>query len=154
MSKLYVDEIQPKTTDGVINAKGMVIQVQSTTDTSDQGTTQTSYQNTNTTVVITPKSTSSKILLMCSFVSQVSGSRGRWTIHSSATGGAIHPSGELGFQALEATNVNIPASFHYVDSPNTTSSITYTLQFLNEGGNNTYITASTPCVLTAMEIGG
>ena len=91
---------------------------------------------------------------ICTFTSQISGGRGRFTFHSSAAGDTLHGAGEQSFASLESTNVNVPTSMHHLDSPNTTSAITYTVQFLNTGGNNTYITGNNPCILTAMEIAG
>ena len=133
-------------------APGHVIQVVTTKDDTDQGTTSTSFVNSSTNVVITPSSTSSKVLLMCTFTSQISGGRGRYTFHSSAAGTTLHGAGMQSFASLEGNNVNIPASMHHLDSPSTTSAITYTVQFLNTGGNNTFITGNNPCILTAMEI--
>ena len=89
---------------------------------------------------------------MCTFTSQISGGRGRYTFHSSAAGTTLHGAGMQSFASLEGNNVNIPASMHHLDSPSTTSAITYTVQFLNTGGNNTFITGNNPCILTAMEI--
>ena len=160
MSTIKVDTIKkvndsvPKASDLGLNVTGTVLQVINTKDDTDQGTTSTSYANSSTNVVITPSSTSSKVLLICTFTSQVSGGRGRFTFHSSAAGDTLHGAGEQSFASLESTNVNVPTSMHHLDSPNTTSAITYTVQFLNTGGNNTYITGNNPCILTAMEIAG
>ena len=65
MSKLYVDEIQPKTTGGIINAKNMVIQMPFTqyTGTTEVSTNTTSKAVDVLSVSITPKSTSSIIRL-------------------------------------------------------------------------------------------
>ena len=63
MSKLFVDEIQPKTTGGVINAKGMVIQVVSHRNSGVNSTASSTFVATDSTVTITPTSTNSKILI-------------------------------------------------------------------------------------------
>ena len=66
MSKLFVDEIQPKTTGGVINAKGMVIQMPFTQYTGTTSVSTSSVTNHTIDVLsvnITPKSTNSIIKL-------------------------------------------------------------------------------------------
>ena len=65
MSTLYVDDIQPKTNGGIINAKGMVTQVVQVVGTTSASTTSTSYVNySHANASITPSSTNSKILVM------------------------------------------------------------------------------------------
>ena len=69
MSKLYVDNIQPKTTGGVINAKNMVIQVIVGGITSRFGGAESAgnYEDVpSLNATITPTSTNSKILVTLS----------------------------------------------------------------------------------------
>jgi hypothetical protein len=70
MSTLYVDSIQPKTTNGIINAKGMIIQVVNSTNAYSAGTALQTYVDIQSSsgvsweTSITPQSTESKIMVM------------------------------------------------------------------------------------------
>jgi hypothetical protein len=86
---------------------------------------------------------------------QNAGDRARLTIHSSATNGTLHGSNDEGFVALEGnTNQNANVAFHHVDSPNTTSAVTYKVQYLNTGGNSFFLVNDNPQEITLLEIGG
>tara|TARA_R100000353_G_scaffold112632_1_gene80682 strand:- start:725 stop:1534 length:810 start_codon:yes stop_codon:yes gene_type:complete len=118
-------------------------------------TSNTSYTDTGMSASITPSSTSSKILIMVHLIVQLAGSRTRYTIHSSATNGTLHGASDEGFVALEGNaNANRNVAFHHVDSPNTTSSVTYKVQHLNTGGNSTFLVNDNPQEITLLEIGG
>ena len=118
-------------------------------------TSNTTYTDTGMSASITPSSTSSKILIMVHLVVQLAGSRSRYTIHSSATNGTLHGASDEGFVALEGnTNANRNVAFHHVDSPNTTSSVTYKVQHLNTGGSSTFLVNDNPQEITLLEIGG
>ena len=74
MSKLYVDELHPKTTSGNITAPSLVLPVgsvvqtlfaQTTTETSITGTAKGSGTSTGLSITITPKSVTNKFLINC-----------------------------------------------------------------------------------------
>jgi hypothetical protein len=73
---------------------------------------------------------------------QQAGNRTRVTLHCSATGGTIHGSSN-GLQAYEGNNVNMACNLSYLHSPNTTSAVTYKLQYLNTGGSQSFLQAAT-----------
>tara|TARA_Y100000022_G_C12974070_1_gene250401 strand:- start:42 stop:548 length:507 start_codon:yes stop_codon:yes gene_type:complete len=139
----------------VLNAPGHVIQVIQGVFKTQEVTTSDSFQTSAIAQAITPSSASSKILITISFVTQVQNTtRGRYTILSSATGAALTPSGETSITAIEAANINQPITIQHLDSPNTTSAVTYSLQYRNDtNGNNCFIMPSdTPGYITLEEI--
>jgi hypothetical protein len=159
---------------------GSVLQVVSSTKTDAGTSTATSYTDiTGLTLSITPKSSSSKILLFASVVASVENTNargialkfagGNTASYIGATAGS-RVSAAVGMK-MESTNFNyyfVPFPFNmlYLDSPATTSAITYSVQakatngsatiYFNQAGqdsdNASHIrTAST---ITAMEIAG
>ncbi len=179
MSKLFVDEIQPKTTGAVINAKGMVIQVKQSilTTTWTSATSSTAFEDTPLNVIITPQSTNSKILITGMINS--GGQAGTHYDYKVVRNGAdillstetmgnktkshIHHYVET---AVNAYNI-FPDIINLLDEPSSTSALTYTLQggtpnstsyitYLNRSArtDNNAWNALTVSTLTAMEIGG
>ena len=135
-SELRVDKIIP--TAGVpTGGAGGVIQVVMGESDTQTDTTSTSYVDSNLSATITPKFATSKILIHLMTTVQQSGSRTRVTIHSSASGGTLHGSSN-GLQAFEGNNVNMGCHLTILDSPNTTSAVTYKLQYLNQGGDTSF----------------
>ena len=138
---------------GNVASPGQVIQVVNSFQEISNSTTSSSYVDSGMQVIITPSSASNKILLMLSFCTQHGGSRSRFTIHSSASGGVLHGADNQGFVAAEGNaNANFMVTFHHLDTPNTTSAITYKMQYLNTGSTSTFLVNDNPQVFTAMEI--
>jgi hypothetical protein len=159
---------------------GSVLQVVSATKTDAGTSTATSFTDiTGLTLSITPKSSSSKILLLASVVGSIENTNARGIAFKFAGGNTAsyiantagsRVSAAVGMK-MESTNFNfyfVPFPFNmlYLDSPATTSAITYSVQaratggsatiYFNQAGqdgdNSTHIrTAST---ITAMEIAG
>ena len=151
-------------------AGGKIIQVvYGTPDTTHRSSTSTSFVTASSTcnVAITPTSTSSKILVVCK--TQVSCNDGNdgWaaTIYRNSTNLGSSDSGLANGNSVPGiTGVFFPVSMHYVDSPSTTSSVTYQLYVRvhdidSDGhnvniGNTTYGTSSgdvVPSLMYAME---
>ena len=182
MSKLFVDEIQPKTTGGVINAKGMVIQMPFTQYT---GTTSVSMSaNTNTSVDvlsvnITPQSTSSIIRLDAHIFHEMGGVNDTqdtvWFFFRDTTKLAFAQDGNrnCGIStstisyggSTDADSTPEVANYSYFDSPNTTSQITYKVGVLTNSNTSVYINRTASNVdtneyergisfISATEIGG
>lgn len=161
MSTLYVDSIQPKTTGSIINAKGMVIQVVNavtTGSTNSQSTSEVVYQ----TVSITPTSTSSRILVSAEGAgSVICGSSGILQAQI-YRGGMSDPMIGRFYSGLSSTTSGqehyINASVTVVDSPNTTSTITYSFSAQRGSGGTTSARlmggSDFPITMYAMEIGG
>jgi|TARA_B110000483_G_scaffold5495_1_gene6542 hypothetical protein len=171
LSKLFVDEIQPKTTGGIINAKGMVIQVKAASDTEVRTTTsQTFVIGSNTAqVLITPSSLASKFIITCCGVASSNDGNDGWftSIFRNSTNLGQSSTGLAHGNSVPGVSINfMPFSMTILDSPSTTSDITYGFQFrsYNFDGDAFAITRigqhqggttnSIPTHITVMEIGG
>ena len=151
MSKLYVDSIQPKTTGGVINAKGMVTQVKSGSLTTQSVAISNSWYDL-VTLNITPLSVNSKILIMGSIQIDTSSS-------STAAQGSIRVmkgSTNIGYSSYLAESARLRWAYPYqfLDSPNSITQQTYILQIIEDAGTTVVNQESGMTTLTLMEIGG
>ena len=165
-SELRVDKIIP--VDGVpsdsgtnplyLGAGGVVQVVYAQTRTQQSTSSSTFTDATNLFVDITPKFSTSKMLITCHTVGQVTSGRARFDIHKSTTNARIsaHPSGnntDHGISAFEGSGINHVVSFSIMDIAGTTSNIRYKLQFNNTGGNTTFVQANYSVgTLTVMEL--
>jgi len=139
---------------------GSVLQVVSATSTSNNSTSGGVYADTGLTASITPKFSTSKILVLISATVGCSGYnaglngvanfqivRGSTSIYVSAISTYNYASGSGGISAVT------PSALNYVDSPATTSSTTYKLQYKNTSGSSAYFnTDSGHSTITLMEI--
>jgi hypothetical protein len=126
---------------------GSVLQVVSTTKNNVASTTSTSFTDvTGLSVSITPSSTSSKILVLVSVMIGSSSDAGI-KLQRGSTDIAIG-TGSSGFnclgQSAPGPNSDLKyapqhSSISHLDSPNTTSSTTYKIQFRTNGGGTIYI---------------
>jgi len=151
-SQLRVDKIVP--VDGVpTGGGGGIVQVVQTVKQDQFTTSSTSYVDvTGMSATITPKFSTSKILVMVMTTVQQNGSRTRFDIHNSTSGGRISGSTN-GMQGAEGTSVNLPCHMSFLHSPATTSATTYKVQMLNTGGVTSYFNASTHTgTMTLMEV--
>jgi len=151
-------------------SSGSIIQVVSTTKTDTASTTNSSsFEDiSGMSVSITPSSTSSKILILISLgsISSIAGVAVGFKLirGSTAIGNATSTTSQSGFTNIyggEATTDRniLSASHNFLDSPSTTSSTTYKLQWRNssstsyinryEGSSDSYNGSST---ITAMEV--
>ena len=165
-SELRVDRILP--VDGapsdsgsnpLYRGAGGVVQVVYAQTRTQQSFTSSSYTDaTGLFVDITPKFSTSKILLTYSTVSQLGGNRVRFDIHKSTTNARIsgHPSDnnqDYGIFAYEGANINHAVCFSIIDVAGTTSNIRYKVQMLNTGGQQSFVQASYSVgAFTAMEL--
>ncbi len=165
-SELRVDKIVP--VDGVPSDSGSnplylgaggVVQVVYAQTRSQQQTTSSTYVDANGLFVdITPKFSTSKMLITVHTVAQISGNRARFDIHKSTTNSRLsgNPSDDgtnYGITAFEGNNINHSVNFSIMDVAGTTSNIRYKLQFLNTGGSTVYIQGNYSVgTLTVMEL--
>ena len=123
----------------VITQPGAVIQTVSMTVATEVSSTSSSYVATNVTKDITPKFSSSKILvsLHCSIYNG-GGGLGSCALYRDSTNLTDNSYG-LGY-----CNASLPhcISTSYLDSPNTTSSVTYALYFKTHNSNTVYANIS------------
>ena len=135
MSTLSVDTIQGKSTAGkvIMPTGGVVIQTVSATSTTRAAITSSSFTAFDLNCDITPKFSTSKILihLHSGFNSEAADRRIDATIYRTVSGvSGVELSGQTnGFQTLDHSgNRNEGAfSIHYLDSPSTTTSTNYKL---------------------------
>ena len=127
------------TDEGTIRTPGAILQVKTATDSTERTTTSTSYTTASNTlaVTITPKSTSSKIFVTCSFsYGTPSGTISFFpTIYRGSTnlGGSTNRFGNL----FNGSSYNYShATLQVLDSPSTTSATTYQLYFKIGSGSN------------------
>ena len=165
-SELRVDKIIP--VDGVPSDSGTnplylgaggVVQVLYAQTRTQQSTTSTTFTDaTNLFVDITPKFSTSKMLITVHTVGQVQGNRARFDIHKSTTNARLsaHPGGnntDHGISAFEGNNINHSVNFTIMDTAGTTSNIRYKVQFNNTGGSTTFIQGGYSVgTLTVMEL--
>ena len=165
-SELRVDRIVP--VDGVpsdsgsnplyLGAGGVVQTVYAQTRTQQLTTSQNYTDATNMFVDITPKFSTSKMLITVHTVGQVSTARARFDIHKSTTNSRLsaHPGDnnqDHGITSFEGNNINHVVHFSIMDIAGTTNTIRYKLQFNNTNGGNTYIQASSNVgTITVMEL--
>jgi len=149
---------------GAVSRSGGILQVVSTTKTDGFSTTSGSFVDiTGLSASITPRSTSSKIFVLVTVstmgnTSSVDDARVRIVRGgSSITGG---PDGDARVY-LNNTTASSPANMSYLDSPSSTSSLTYTAQlrpsnpgttaYVNRNSSSTSVFSST---ITLMEVAG
>jgi hypothetical protein len=154
-------------------AAGQVIQVVSTTKTNrfNASSTTTFTDITGLSVSITPSASANKILVMCSIAGGGNLERSAFRLVRGATAIGIadadgsRPQATVGWTAALSANDQLNASFNFLDSPSTTSSTTYKVQFIasatitingtNENLNtNAASNSRTVSTITLMEIKG
>ena len=122
-------------------------------------TTSTSFVSSPLTVSITPKFSTSKILIIANSVGLISSSSyvAKYTIYRNSTNlGSAQGMTFIG----GGTNQDIPLSLSYLDSPATTSSTTYTVYFSSSNASGTAYLGDTAggvsptSSITLMEIAG
>jgi len=140
---------------------GNVIQVVSATSSTEYTTTSSSFTDTGLTINITPTSSSSKILVSLFingvFLNNVNAGFGRFQLVRNSTGlGAFgYAVAYLDSTAGGASNRGCSTvAFQYLDSPATTSSTTYKVQFAQSTGSTLNMNRDNSGVssITVMEI--
>jgi len=174
MSILKVDTINEKTSGNGVQIPGHVLQVVQGTLGSRQSAASSSFTNSNLTVAITPKFSTSKILVRATFLFSQSKSGGgdqdnmkSFTIFRDSTNIAPHNSAflyhqnELGGTTSDFEEQTENAAIEILDSPSTTSSITYSLRYKNDNPSAVTVFVNGrghgagqegSCIITAMEI--
>ena len=134
---------------------GKILQVVTATDSTARTTTSTSYvtASSSLSVNITPASTSNKIFLICNtpVKESLNGETFLGTIFRDSTD--IGGNG-LGLHYQEASsNIRFPMTMCVLDSPSSSSQITYTARFKTSGGTATINEGNRTGTLTAFEVG-
>ena len=139
-----------------IPAGGKVLQLVSSTETAVRTTTSGSYTKASNglDIAITPAASSSKVLIMLSSGGGVSaaGVRGTFTFFRDSTD-LGSGDGVRTFENAGATSTEIPYVVYFLDSPSSTSQITYSIQMKVQGGGTLYFGQKGGSTMTCMEIG-
>ena len=136
-------------------APGKVLQVVSATSVTSVSTTSSSYVTTGLSASITPSATTSKIFITLQGCADNDGGgrQGYFAIFRDSTnlnGGAISASTSI----YSGDRIIVPVATSHLDSPSSTSSLTYALYFKNPGSNSVeFLSQSTQAHITLMEIG-
>lgn len=130
---------------------GNVLQVVNATNSTQITTTSSSYVTSNISASITPSSTSNKVLAIWNGNIRPTGSNNTFITWYQ---NGVLVSGRGLIQKGGTSGADMNQSMRYLDSPSTTSSITYTVYFMTEGGSatSTINPDNTTSVITLMEI--
>jgi hypothetical protein len=143
MSTLYVDTINEKTSGNGVQIPGHVVQVvQSTWGQVNSNITSSSFTATGHTVTITPKSSTSQVLLYVLGGGQYlpqGDTMGSVTIYRGSNNIGSSTRGLQSFYTVGTTGFTItPHGMMVLDSPNTTSATTYQTYAKTDGGTYQY----------------
>ena len=142
---------------GIGATAGQVIQVLSATDNSNYSTTSTSFISSSNTmsVTITPSSASNKIFVIASH--DFNNASNRNDMFATIFRDATNLGGAGGMAQIQQAFYS-SSCISYLDSPSSTSAITYQLYFRSSDANPVYINSNNGgglvCSLTAFEIAG
>lgn len=138
---------------------GSVLQAVAATYTSSTSTTSSSFVTTGLTASITPKFSTSKVLILISCGADNTASNGQATF--TAYRNSTNLSSNQGFGVIYSGTARVQGfvSISYLDSPATTSSTAYTLYFASTNGgnvtfNNTSASGNQTASITLLEIAG
>ena len=144
-SRLLVDKIEGKTTSGTIQMPaGMITQIVQEQSSARYTTTSTSYADIGLSASITPKFSTSKVLILCAIACEVRGGnqyyvsgrakiqRGSTDVFTSEMLGADRATINSGSSASSANHF-----LQHLDSPSTTSATTYKVQGLSTASGYT-----------------
>jgi hypothetical protein len=140
------------------------LQVVTGTNESSGTTTSTSFSSTGLSGAITPSATSSKIFVTCSFTCSKNSDANDtdwayFTIYRGSTNiGGSNGRGIVGHYNYQADVVDnhFPVNMVVLDSPSSTSALTYTVQYAGSGSNDTvaFNNRSMKTSIVLMEIEG
>ena len=160
MSELRTNKIYPR--DGLPSgASGGIIQTVNTTFGTSLSGTVASRADTGLSLTITPTSSSNKILVLVDLADVAkyggsgTGSYARFWLMRGSTD-LVRFGGQIGYSGDTSTNSGATVSTNYLDSPATTSAVTYKIQWQNPAGAGTVeMNASgTTSTMTLMEVSG
>ena len=152
-SELRVDKIIP--TSGVpTGGGGGFIQVIHDTSSTESSTSSGSYVTTGLSLNITPKFSTSKILVIFNLPLQSGAHNLRAAVGLHRGGSQIYLAQRESLFNGSSSNNSETVSGMFLDSPATTSAVTYDVRVRVSGGSGTFYWAvsSTVCTITAMEV--
>ena len=152
-SELRVDKIIP--TSGVpASGGGGIIQIVQNTHNTESSTSSSSYVASGLTLNITPKFSTSKVLVCFNLPLQSGGHNLRAAVGLHRGGSQIYLAQRESLFNNSSSNSSETVSGMFLDSPATTSAVTYDVRVRVSGGSGTFYWAvsSTVGTLTAMEV--
>jgi hypothetical protein len=132
---------------------GKVLQVITATDSTERSTSSGTYATGSNTlaVTITPSSSSNKILILLSTLG-FQYSRGTWALFRGATN--LTSTGIM-YNDNPADGTNVYIGYNFLDSPSSTSALTYQIYMKNSASSPTYINVNNSVgSITCLEIAG
>jgi len=166
-SKIKVDQIQTGDGTGTIALQnqlsgmtgasmptGSVLQVLETSSATDLTTTSTTLVDSGHSIAITPSSTSSKVFVQMTFNCNVNAnSTGlQYALYRGST--KIGDTG-IAYITTAGSNTHFPTSLQHLDSPSSTSEVTYKLYISSNSGGSVRLASDWGHVrIAAMEIAG
>jgi len=114
---------------------GKVLQAVSFFDSAVYNTSGTTYVTGGTGVTITPSDTSSKILIMATVTGEINSGRGYYTIFRNSTN--VRSSGTDYLVSNQVGGINNPFSLIYLDTPSSTSALTYKVACRSQNSGDT-----------------
>tara|TARA_B100000214_G_scaffold368249_1_gene339530 strand:- start:22 stop:504 length:483 start_codon:yes stop_codon:yes gene_type:complete len=158
MSTLRVDSIRGQTADGT--NRYVVQVVNASFDTKTDLTSDGSYSNTHITADITPSSTNNKVLVLINTVVSIDSATNIFRKLKVGRDGTVVSTEKIIRSAYVDSGGNdvLDISIHYLDSPSSTSSVTYSLMGdaggngMAVGGRMTNDSANQISSITLMEI--
>jgi len=135
---------------------GSVIQVVQGTSTGFDGTTSTSFQSSSLSASITPKLTTNKIFVSCSFnIFSDSGTEAFATLFRDSTNLASGSENGFSFTTVIGQQTRVHPCIQFLDSPNSTTSVSYSLRYKSGSGGAVDLRSDiVESVITLMEIAG
>jgi hypothetical protein len=133
----------------LIKGSGKILQVVSSSTQTQSNTTSSSFQATALTANITPSATSSKILILVSYSHYAASGDSRVTIYRDSTNLFDSTKGKFSFASTD-----VVLSDSTLDSPNTTSQVTYTVYHNASAGTSYFLPASNlTATMILLEVG-
>ena len=142
---------------GNVQIPGHVIQVVEDSTTTEESTTSTSSGSQKISALsvnITPTSTSSKILVLVSLQTYNNTNAASMYANLFKDGSQLTSAGNAIRHYIAGNTAVMSASFNYLDSPATTSQITYDIRYYVSGGTGYISVNSGQSSITVMEIAG
>jgi hypothetical protein len=161
MSQINVDTINEKTTGNGVNIPGHVVQVvQGTVNEATISTSQLTDQASGVTASITPSSSSNKVLVIAYLggsYHSVSGQNAAYNIYRGGVSSGtkiISSASSYGAARVLGNNDTGSLTITFLDSPATTSSVSYEISLKTVAGSGTTYLSVTlePSYITLMEI--
>lgn len=135
------------------SSAGQVLQVIQSTLTTSTSTSSTSFVTTGLTGTITPKFSTSKILIMLS--AEMRSDANKWIQTQLFKNGSALVSISTGLHYVSGSTITTVLSYSYLDNPATISATTYALYFNAQGGGTVSCNIDTgAATIILMEIAG